>query len=288
MRWPNSITILSLVFLFAMSGSMVQGAAPGAQLEFIAAEANLANGDWANSGEAGKKLKGGLKLGRDTPVFEAAAGDEPARLTAQVKNQYFGGNFAINPSVKVKDWTLEVILKRNGPAFGVDHHVLGLHKAPHSGNWQSTPYWIMLGFMDKDTGKMWIELKGNEEINYDPVLERKAYENVVDIGVNKWHHILFAYDSKKGELEPWIQGRAKKKVRAKHDFDEETELNYHVIFAGAAQSQIQVDREQTFNGSIQLVRLYNRLLTGAEIQENLSVEAADKLATSWGFIKTQY
>lgn len=288
MRRPNSITLLSLVFLFVMSSSMVQGAAPGAQLEFIAAEANLGNGDWANSGEAGKKLKGGKKLGRDTPVFVAAAGDEPAQLTAQVKNQYFGGNFAINPSVKVKDWTLEVILKRNGPAFGVDHHVLGLHKAPHSGNWQSTPYWIMLGFMDKDTGKMWIELKGNEEINYDPVLERKAYENIVDIGVNKWHHILFAYDSKKGELEPWIQGQAKKKVRAKHDFDEETELNYHVIFAGAAQSQIQVDREQTFNGSIQLVRLYNRLLTNAEIQENLSVEAADKLATSWGFIKTRY
>ena len=288
MRWPNSITILSLVFLFAMSGSMVQGAVPGAQIEFIAEEANFVNGDWINSGAAGKKLKGGKKLGRETPVFEPAAGDEPARFTANIKNQYFGGNFAINPSVKLKDWTLEVILRRNGPAFGVDHHVLGLHQAPHSGNWQSTPYWIMLGFMDKDTGKMWIELKGKEEIGWDPVLERGGYENIVDIGMNKWHHILFAYDSRKGELEPWINGQAKKKERAKHDFDEEMEMNYHVIFAGASQSQVQVDREQTFNGSIQLVRVYDRLLTSAEIQENLSVEAAGKLTTTWGFIKTRY
>jgi hypothetical protein len=59
MRCPNGITILSLVFLFAMSGSMAQGAVAGAQIEFIADEANFVNGDWKSSGVAGKKLKGG-------------------------------------------------------------------------------------------------------------------------------------------------------------------------------------------------------------------------------------
>jgi hypothetical protein len=69
MKRPIGITILSIMFLFAMSSSMAQGAVAGAQIEFIADEANFVNGDWKSIGVAGKKLKGGKKLGRDTPVF---------------------------------------------------------------------------------------------------------------------------------------------------------------------------------------------------------------------------
>ena len=292
MRRSNSIIILSLVFLFAMSGSMVRGAVPGAVIEFIAAEANFVNGDWINSGVAGKKLKGGQKSGKATPVFEPAAGGEPARFTGTEKGQYFGGNFAINPIVKLQNWTLEVILKRNGPALGGDHHVLGFHSSGHAGGtWNKVHQGIMLGFAEKDTGKMFIGLKAGEEPLEGPNGVTKTYENLVDIGVNRWHHILFTYDNGKNQLESWIDGLPKKKVTAKHDFTDQ-DMNYHIVFAGAIESQRGIagvdQRGQTFNGSIQLVRVYDRLLTNAEIQENLSVEPAGKLTTTWGSVKTQY
>ena len=292
MRRSNSIIILSLVFLFAMSGSMVQGAVPGALIEFIAAEANFVNGDWINSGVAGKKLKGGQKSGKATPVFEPPAGDEPARFTGTEKGQYFGGNFAINPIVKLQDWTLEVILKRNGPAFGGDHHVLGFHSAGHAGaTWDIVHQWIMLGFTEKDTGKMFIGLKAGDERLAGPNGVTKAYENLVDIGVNRWRYILFTYDNGKNQLESWIDGLPKKKVTAKHNFTDQ-DMNYHIVFAGAIESQPGIpgvdQRGQTFNGSIRLVRVYDRVLTDAEIQENLSVGPAGKLTTTWGSVKTQY
>ncbi len=191
MRCPIGITILSIMFLFAMSSSMAQGAVAGAQIEFIVDEANFVNGDWKSSGVAGKKLKGGKKGGKATPVFEPAAGEEPARFTGTEKGQYFGGNILINPSVNLEDWTLDVLLKRNGPAFGDEHHVLGLHKAGHGGGtWADANQWIMLGFTEKDTGKMFIGLKAAEEPLKGPDGETKAYENLVDIGVNQWRHIL--------------------------------------------------------------------------------------------------
>ena len=292
MRRSNRIIILSLVFLFAMSSSMVRGAVPGAVIEFIAAEANFVNGDWINSGVAAKKLKGGHKAGKATPVFEPAAGDEPARFTGTEKGQYFGGNFLVNPIVKLQNWTLEVILKRNGPAFGGEHHVLGLHNSGHAGaTWGVKNQWIMLAFTEKNTGKMFIGLKAADERLKGPDGVTKTYENLVDIGVNRWHHILFTFDDAKNQLESWMDGLPKKKVTAKHDFTEQ-DMNYHIVFAGAKESQpgvAEVDqRGQTFNGSIQLVRVYDRVLTEVEIQENLGVGPASKLTTTWGSVKTQY
>ncbi len=292
MRHLNRTTLLSFVFLFAMSGSMVQGAVPGALIEFIADEANFVNGDWINSGVAAKKLKGGKKAGLATPVFEPAAGDEPARFTGTEKGQYFGGNIAINPIVKLQNWTLEVILKRNGPAFGGEHHVLGLHNAGHAGGtWGHPHQWIMLGFTEKDTGKMFIGLKAGDEPLEGPNGVTKAYENLVDIGVNRWHHISFTYNNVRNQLESWIDGLPKKKVTARHDFTDK-DMNYHIVFAGAKESQrgiAEVEQKgQTFNGSIQLVRVYDRVLTNNEIQVNLSVGPAAKLTTTWGSVKTQY
>jgi hypothetical protein len=89
-----------------------------------------------------------------------------------------------------------------------------------------------------------------------------------------------------------MDGLLQKKVMAKHDFDPEVALNYHIVFAGAKESQrgiAEVEQKgQTFNGSIRLVRVYDRVLTVAEIQENLSVEPADKFTTTWGGVKTRY
>ena len=138
---------------------------------------------------------------------------------------------------------------------------------------------------------MFVGLKAADEALEGPNGVTKAYENLVDIGVNRWRHILFTYDNGKNQLESWMDGLPKKEVTAKHDFTDKN-MNYHIVFAGAIESQRGIagvdQRGQTFNGSIQLVRVYDRLLTVAEIQENLSVEPADKLTTTWGGVKTRY
>jgi hypothetical protein len=149
----------------------------------------------------------------------------------------------------------------------------------------------MLGFTEKDTGKMFIGLKAGDEPLEGPNGVTKAYENLVDIGVNRWHHISFTYNNVRNQLESWIDGLPKKKVTARHDFTDK-DMNYHIVFAGAKESQrgiAEVEQKgQTFNGSIQLVRVYDRVLTNNEIQVNLSVGPAAKLTTTWGSVKTQY
>ncbi len=158
MKRLKGITILSVASLFAVAGSMAQDAVPGAQLELIASEANFVREDWKNLGIAGGVLRGGKKLLRDTPVFEPAAGGELARFTAVAERQFFGsifGSFAKNAIFHLQDWTVELILKRNGPSYGKAHHVAGFYFAAFNGWWmKNTDQWIMLGFMENDTGKM--------------------------------------------------------------------------------------------------------------------------------------
>ena len=132
MRRPNSITLLSFVFLFAMNGSIVRGAVPGAQLEFIASKDNLVfDKDWQNFGIAGGKMPGGFF---GIPAFEPAGGGEPARFTAMEERKIFGGPPAFNPIIHLEDWTFEIVLKRNGPGFGDTHHVAGFHVVTGEGD----------------------------------------------------------------------------------------------------------------------------------------------------------
>ena len=294
MRRPNSITLLSFVFLFAMNGSIVRGAVPGAQLEFIASKDNLVfDKDWQNFGIAGGKMPGGFF---GIPAFEPAGGGEPARFTAMEERKIFGGPPAFNPIIHLEDWTFEIVLKRNGPGFGDTHHVAGFHVVTGEGDianaldftWDGERgQWIMLGFTEKDTGKMFIGLKG---VGGAPQ-KAAVHQNIVDIGLNKWHHILFSYKNSTGRLEVWKDGVRKEVVKEKHNFathvkGEPVDMKYMAIFTGA--DELGGRAVQTFNGSIHLVRLYDRVLTEAEIQQNLSVEPANKLTTTWGRVKTGY
>ena len=52
------------------------------------------------------------------------------------------------------------------------------------------------------------------------------------------------------------------------------------------------ERPRTFNGSIAIVRVYDKALTEDEVNKNIAetfaVEPADKLATTWGTVKRNY
>ena len=299
------LAIFSVAFLFVTSSSMVLGAVPGAQLELIAEEANLVNNDWKNVGTVEKSMRGGVKLGvwnmrrLANPVFEPAAGGEPSRVTATEQGQLFAtAALAVdaargrNPNLHLKDWTVELILKRNGPLFGPEHHIVGFHWVTgHSGDWNDgRGQWIKLGLTNApgmSEGLIWLNLKGTGQKNVE---DQKVYKDLVDIGLNKWHHILFTYQEEDpngntGRLDAWIDGvkRNTLKTQVKHGFDGELDMTFHGIFAHSFR-----ETDSGFNGSIHLVRVYNRVLDNAEIQENLSVEPADKLTTTWGHIKMRH
>ena len=288
------LAIFSVAFLFLTSGSMALGAVPGAQLELIAEEANLVNNDWKNIGTVEKSMRGGIKLGvwnerrLANPVFEPAAGGEPSRFTATKQGQLFAtAALAVNaargrnPNLHLKDWTVEVVLKRNGPQFGPEHHIAGFHWVTgHSGDWNDgRGQWIKLGVTE---GLVWINLKGAVQKNVEG---QKVYKDLVDIGLNQWHHTLFTYEDEAGKLEAWMDGVKKNtmKTQVKHGFDDELDMTFHGVFAHSFR-----ETDSGFNGSIHLIRIYNRVLTDAEIQENLGVEPAGKLATTWGNVKTRH
>ena len=52
------------------------------------------------------------------------------------------------------------------------------------------------------------------------------------------------------------------------------------------------ERPRTFNGSVAIVRVYDKALTEAQISKNINstfaVEATDKLSTTWARIKEQF
>ncbi len=78
-------------------------------------------------------------------------------------------------------------------------------------------------------------------------------------------------------------------VNAAHRFDVEVDMNHHAVFSSAHEADVGVgDIEgvtQNFNGSIHLVRVYDRALSDAEISPNFAVEPANKLTTTWGRVK---
>ena len=290
----NKITLLSFVFLFVMNSSMVRGAAPGAQLELIASKDNLVfDKDWENFGGVGGRMPGGFF---GIPTFEPAGGGGPARFTAMEERKVFGGPPAFNPVIHLENWTFEIVLKRNGPGFGDTHHVAGFHVVTGEGDvanaldftWDGeNGQWIMLGFTEKDTGKMFLGLKGVGEAPQ----KAAVLENIVDIGLNKWHHILFTYKNDTGRLEVWVDAVRTEVVKEKHNFatdvrGKSVDMKFIAIFTGV--DELAGRAVQTFNGSIHLVRVYDRVLEGEEIQQNFSVEPANKLTTIWGRVKTAY
>jgi hypothetical protein len=73
-------------------------------------------------------------------------------------------------------------------------------------------------------------------------------------------------------------------------FDKNTPIEVVVIGANSYG-----ERAKTFNGSIALVRVYDRVLKTAEIKQNItawaewrSVDPTSKLATTWGGVKARY
>jgi len=105
-------------------------------------------------------------------------------------------------------------------------------------------------------------------------------QNVPNYDDNKWHHVMVTYDGKKGKL--FVDGDKLVDIDVSGDLSQ----NEEPLHIGDG------NNERHFNGLIDEVRIYNRGLSEAEVQQNykvtsnlLAVAPTGKLTTAWGKIK---
>ena len=282
------VSIFSMVFFLAIAGTMALSFVPDAQY-WLDASDNPAHPDgWTNLGTAGGVMPGGEK---GSPILEPASGpDGGPAYTVMEHGQCFGrdawGILHRDTAVSLvfENWTVEVWMKRNGPAFGGgEHQFLGFMDTP----W-APRQGIIFRFDDlnegPDTGKvriLIIGLKGDGEHIFPEV----------DIGLEEWHQIAFTYDNGTSLLQSYMDGKpVGDPIELIQDFSTDVEMKNNAVF----RSDPGDEDNRVFNGSINLVRLYDRPLSDAEILENfrnpraVAVEPASNFSTTWGNVKARY
>ena len=166
---------------------------------------------------------------------------------------------------------MEFLCRRNGDFFVEEHHFAGFQNSPREGQ-QGIRLWIV-GGQNLDIS---IHAKGGKQ-GVQP-LNLKLEEGV-------WTWIAVVGTSGKSII-AYQDG---KKVSEQAGFEFDKKLPIDDISIGANSFD---ERRRTFNGSFAIVRAYDKALTEAEINQNISgafaVDPADKLSTIWAAVKHSY
>ena len=114
---------------------------------------------------------------------------------------------------------------------------------------------------------------------WNGALETWPFHSLAQPEVNKWHHVAGVYDGSKAII--YINGEEDSHKK----FEGALKHNGENFWMGARKSD-----GLPFNGLIDELRLYNRGLSQAEIEQNLdavglAVEPTQKLALTWGSLK---
>ena len=231
---------------------------------------------WKNLGTEGGEL-----LAADKPmVLEEGEIKIPALgivqpnakyYTAKESHSTFGGPPQKNTPLFFEDWTLEFLCRRNGDFFVEEHHFAGFQNSPREGK-QGIRLWIV-GGQNLDIS---VHAGGGKQ-GVQP-LNLKLEEGV-------WTWIAVVGTSGKS-IVAYQDGKEVSK-QAGFEFDKKLPINDISIGANSFD-----ERRRTFNGSFAIVRAYDKALTEAEINQNISgtfaVDPAGKLSTTWAEVKRSY
>ena len=191
--------------------------------------------------------------------------------TTKESLQTFGGPPPKNPPLFFEDWTLEFLCRRNGDFFLEEHHFAGFQNSPREGK-QGVRLWIV-GGQNLD---MSIHAGGSKQ-GVQP-LNLKLEE-----GVWTWITVVGTND------ESIVAYQDGKEVSNQAGFEFDKSLPINDISIGANSFD---ERRRTFNGSFAIVRAYDKALSEAEVNQNISdtfaVDPADKLPTVWAKVKRDY
>ena len=187
--------------------------------------------------------------------------------TATGSNQTFGGPADTNPDLFLEDWTMEFLAKRNGDPFDTENGFAGFR--PGS-NWEKG---IFLAVYNNAEGLC---------ATYFP--NWACRPGGIEIVEGEWTWITLTGD------ENAVRAYKDGEEVARDDgwtFDNTLAVDGICIFGQALD-----ERQRTWNGSFAIVRVYDKVLSAAEIKGNIeaatAVDPASKLSTTWGREKTRY
>ena len=183
----------------------------------------------------------------------------------------FGGPPAKNTPLFFEDWTLEFLCRRNGDFFVEEHHFAGFQNSPREGK-QGIRLWIVGGQTLDASIHAGGAKQGVQTLNIK--LEEGVWTWIAVVGTND--KSIVAYQD----------GKEVSK-QAGFEFDKSLPINDISIGANSFD-----ERRRTFNGSFAIIRAYDKALSEAEINQNISgtfaVDPADKLPSVWAKVKRGY
>ncbi len=244
---------------------------------YLNAADNPAHPDaWENLGTEGGELLAAdkpMELEEGTIEIPSLGINQPNAkyYTATESHSTFGGPPQKNTPLFFEDWTLEFLCRRNGDFFVEEHHFAGFQNSPREGK-QGIRLWIT-GGQNLDTS---IHADGGKQ-GVQPL-------NIV-LAQGEWTWIAVVGTS--GDSIVAYQDGEEVSKQAGFEFDKGLPIDDISIGANSFD-----ERRRTFNGSFAIVRAYDKALTVAEINQNISgtfaVDPADKLSTTWANVKRGY
>ena len=268
------VSIFAVLFgLVTICTVAIADPVPGALLYLDARDNPAHDNAWTNLGTVGGELSGAGKppvLEEGTIAIPALGIDTISKFYTHKKAGQCWGDQGDNLKLFLEHWTIELLLRMNG-----DSH-------------QNSPRNQLVGFQP-------VKLKGENAI-------RLGFWADVGELVGQFSNVTAALRPNKGLEEgvwTWMtllsgdtikilhEGKIKNLLPGARKFNKETPIEVVIIGANSYG-----ERDQTFNGSVALVRIYDRVLSKEEINQNItawtewrSVDPSSKLSTTWGAIK---
>ena len=281
MRPKNTINIVlvSISLLMVHTSAFGQGSLPGALIHLDASTQNIRDKAWKNLGLAG----GQLPPNDSTPdikdgtirIPEAGFTRKLKWYTVSARGEGFAGKPDLTPAIKLKDWTVEFLVKRNGPKWPdlvVATQVIGFHSRERGRQG------LRILMNGPDTGEVVVWIKG---ANTAKGKWFAAAQNGIDMEKKSWHWVSLVYHDRQ-KLEIYQNGKKVAALPPTQRFHGDEEM-WPTIFSAW-------ESDRTFNGAFAIIRIYDRAFSHREINQNitgdLSVNHRTKLATTWCQLKT--
>ena len=271
-------TIITVGFLLAVVSPIALAQPPILVLD--ANEDDDPKDGWTNTGSAG----GVVPTGDGRPDWERDAG--PGGTAAYTSTEC-GHNFSTaddeldgRPELMVASWTLEITAKQNGPAVDVnegggEHHLIGMVD-------QGWPFGQWIGYRfelgdppDFSASDLRITLAAAKSGGID---NNQHFQNVATLPFGEWAVLTTTFNNDDGIMKTYVNGEEQSEEETIQDFDDTIPFDVIGIFLIPGDNPC-----RGFGGSISRVRMWDRVVDAGEF--GTSVEANDKLATTWSRVK---